>query len=111
MKLTCAFLLLAAITLSEPYCFVFRHEETDDPSVKCKDSSDGSYHAIGDSWRNSQCGDCGCGANVGSCCAAMARPIAPENCVAMLDLQRCQYTVYRKDDPSVPCQAMASVGK
>eukprot|EP00062_Callorhinchus_milii_P025881 gi/632987359/ref/XP_007910744.1/ PREDICTED: beta-microseminoprotein A1-like [Callorhinchus milii] len=111
MKLISAFLLLAAITLSEPFCLVIEHEKTDDPNLKCKDPSDGSYHALGTRWRNRRCDDCLCEPEVVTCCSTIAKPTAPRKCVVMFDQRRCKYDIHKKRRPSVACRATGSVGK
>merc|ERR1712212_193044 len=103
--LALALLLCALPSVMHAACF---QQLLKPGATHCNDHTDGTWHAVGSNWRNSQCWDCACD----GCCTAYSEPRSfPDDCVAELDLKECVYKVFKKDDPSVPCPIFASVGK
>uniref|UniRef100_A0A665W419 Beta-microseminoprotein n=1 Tax=Echeneis naucrates TaxID=173247 RepID=A0A665W419_ECHNA len=63
----------------------------------CTDEVDNTWHAVGSSWRNSECMDCTCD----ECCSAYYIPREiPTDCVSVFDSKACVYKVHKKDDPT-----------
>uniref|UniRef100_A0A674PFV8 Uncharacterized protein n=1 Tax=Takifugu rubripes TaxID=31033 RepID=A0A674PFV8_TAKRU len=68
----------------------------------------GTWHAIGSSWRNSECMDCTCA----GCCSAFSIPSSfDDDCISVFDKVACEYKVYKKDNPSISCPIYGAVGK
>uniref|UniRef100_A0A3Q1GD47 Pacifastin domain-containing protein n=1 Tax=Acanthochromis polyacanthus TaxID=80966 RepID=A0A3Q1GD47_9TELE len=77
--LTLALLLCALLSLSDAFCYIKL------PTLgmtHCQDDVDKTWHAVGSSWRNSECMDCSC-----------------SGCL------------HKKDDPTVLCTNYAQIGK
>ncbi|XP_056888801.1 beta-microseminoprotein-like isoform X2 [Takifugu flavidus] len=103
--LALAVLTCAQVLPSHAFCYVkpMRKDMT-----HCMDETDGTWHAIGSSWRNSECMDCTCA----SCCSAYSRPtLFDDDCISVFDKVACEYKVYKKDNPSISCPIYGSVGK
>ncbi|XP_040011064.1 beta-microseminoprotein-like isoform X2 [Xiphias gladius] len=103
--LALAVLLSSLLSLSNAACYVKRVE----PGLThCLDEVDKTWHAVGSTWRNSNCLDCTCS----GCCDSFFSPtVFPDDCVAVLDLEACEYIVHKKDDPSVICPVRVKKGK
>uniref|UniRef100_A0A669C8V1 Beta-microseminoprotein n=2 Tax=Oreochromis TaxID=8139 RepID=A0A669C8V1_ORENI len=103
--LALALLLCALLSLTNSQCFV----KPQTPGMThCKDDVDGTWHAVGSTWRNSKCWDCTCR----SCCAGYTTPRQfPDDCVSVFDSKRCEYIVHKRDDPTELCPIFAAVGK
>ncbi|XP_061115452.1 beta-microseminoprotein-like, partial [Conger conger] len=73
----------------------------------CQDHVDHTWHAIGSTWRNSECQDCSCG----RCCDGFARPVnIPDDCTMEFDKKECEYKVFKKNDPTQSCPVHGWVG-
>uniref|UniRef100_A0A8C2ZCK7 Beta-microseminoprotein-like n=1 Tax=Cyclopterus lumpus TaxID=8103 RepID=A0A8C2ZCK7_CYCLU len=81
--LALALLLCALASMSNASCF---HKATKPVNNRCQDHVDKTWHDVGSSWRNSQCYDCTCD----SCCTG-------------LDLKICEYKLFKRNNPTVPC--------
>nr|XP_040051782.1 beta-microseminoprotein-like [Gasterosteus aculeatus aculeatus] len=104
-SLALALLLCALASPSEAHCFINNVKEG---TTHCQDYADNTWHAVGSSWRNSECMDCTCG----QCCSGYTTPrVFPDNCVSVFDPQACQYVVHVKGDPTTLCPIFAAVGK
>ncbi|XP_037633217.1 beta-microseminoprotein-like [Sebastes umbrosus] len=103
--LALALLLCALASLSNAYCFLKPMKQG---VTHCQDDVDQTWHAVGSSWRNSNCMDCDCS----GCCSAFSNPTSfPDYCEKVFDNAACEYRVHRKDNPSVPCPIYDAVGK
>uniref|UniRef100_A0A8C4HUF0 Beta-microseminoprotein n=1 Tax=Dicentrarchus labrax TaxID=13489 RepID=A0A8C4HUF0_DICLA len=103
--LALALLLCALLSLSNAQCFT---RILKPGMTHCQDNVDNTWHAVGSSWRNSECMDCSCE----GCCAGYSTPRQfPDDCVSVFDSKACQYIVHKKDDPTVECPIYAAVGK
>ncbi|XP_078421558.1 beta-microseminoprotein-like isoform X1 [Cetorhinus maximus] len=80
-------------------------------SQNCRDDVDGTWHAHGENWINSDCMGCSCSVESMSCCTTYGTPtVYPDDCIAVFDRENCQYRVHKKNDTSVECRVYASVG-
>ncbi|XP_048837805.1 beta-microseminoprotein-like [Brienomyrus brachyistius] len=103
--LTLALLLCASLLHSEAACF-FKTLKPGD--THCQDPTDKTWHAVGSSWRNSECLDCTCF----QCCQAYMTPIGlPDDCEKEFDKINCKYNVFKKNDPNQSCPYAYAVGK
>nr|XP_033475218.1 beta-microseminoprotein-like [Epinephelus lanceolatus]XP_033476510.1 beta-microseminoprotein-like isoform X3 [Epinephelus lanceolatus] len=103
--LALAFLLCALAPLSNGACF---QREVEPDMTHCQDDVDGTWHAVGSSWRNSRCMDCTCS----GCCSGYSTPTRiPDECVSVFDSEACEYIVHKRDNPSVLCPIFGAVGK
>uniref|UniRef100_A0A8C4HUB5 Beta-microseminoprotein n=1 Tax=Dicentrarchus labrax TaxID=13489 RepID=A0A8C4HUB5_DICLA len=101
-------LLCVLPSLSNAACGCFPPIDT----THCMDTSDYTWHAVGSTWRNSECMVCSCGLFELECCDGYATPRQfPDDCVSVFDSKACQYIVHKKDDPTVECPIYAAVGK
>uniref|UniRef100_A0A8C2ZCF9 Beta-microseminoprotein-like n=1 Tax=Cyclopterus lumpus TaxID=8103 RepID=A0A8C2ZCF9_CYCLU len=95
--LALALLLCALASMSNAQCF---RKATKPVNNRCQDHVDKTWHDMGSSWRNSQCYDCTCD----SCCTGYSTPQNfPDDCVSVLDLNACEYKVFKRDNPTVQC--------
>uniref|UniRef100_A0AAY5KY03 Beta-microseminoprotein n=1 Tax=Esox lucius TaxID=8010 RepID=A0AAY5KY03_ESOLU len=80
---------------------------------QCLYDKDGTWHAIGSSWRTSDCMDCGCNDNGAmDCCTAFGIPTnIPDDCMKEFDQKACKFNVFKKNDRSIPCHALGYSGK
>ncbi|XP_042344744.1 beta-microseminoprotein-like isoform X2 [Plectropomus leopardus] len=102
--LALATLLCALVPLISPHCY----GKPETSGTHCQDYADKTWHAVGSSWRNSNCMDCTCS----SCCSAYSIPTKfPPNCESVFDSEACEYIVRKKNDPSVRCPIYGAVGK
>uniref|UniRef100_A0A3Q3VVV4 Beta-microseminoprotein-like n=1 Tax=Mola mola TaxID=94237 RepID=A0A3Q3VVV4_MOLML len=100
-----ALLICALLSLSSAQCY---GKPVDPDMTHCKDDVDNTWHAVGSSWRNSECMDCSCR----GCCSAYSTPMVfPDDCVKVFDSKACEYIVHKKNDPTVLCPIYAAVGK
>ncbi|XP_041794012.1 beta-microseminoprotein-like [Chelmon rostratus] len=98
-------LLCALVSMANAYCFTMAVKPG---MTHCQDKVDETWHAVGSTWRNSECMDCTCS----GCCTAYSTPRQfPEDCVSVFDSEACEYKVHKKGDPSVQCPIYAAVGK
>ncbi|XP_040898704.1 beta-microseminoprotein-like [Toxotes jaculatrix] len=103
--LVLAVLLCGLLSLSNTQCYF---KSVKPGMTHCQDDVDNTWHAIGSTWRNSNCMNCSCS----GCCAVYHTPRQfPDDCVSVFDSQACQYIVHKKDDPAVQCPIYAAVGK
>ncbi|KAL6114421.1 uncharacterized protein ACO6RY_05194 [Pungitius sinensis] len=103
--LALALLLCALASLSEAQCF---SKSLKRGMTHCQDDADKTWHAVGSSWRNSECMDCTCT----GCCSGYSTPtLFPDNCVSVFDPQVCRYIVHVKGDPTTSCPIHGAVGK
>uniref|UniRef100_A0A3Q2CTE9 Beta-microseminoprotein n=1 Tax=Cyprinodon variegatus TaxID=28743 RepID=A0A3Q2CTE9_CYPVA len=90
-------LLSTLMSLSNAQCF-----------THCQDNFDLTWHVRGTTWRNSGCMECDCE----RCCSVYGVPTGfPDDCEAVFDEKACEYTVHKKDDPSVLCPVFHYSGK
>ncbi|XP_072565329.1 beta-microseminoprotein-like [Paramormyrops kingsleyae] len=102
---TLALLLCALLLHSEAACSVHPLKLS---ATHCQDFIDKTWHAVGSSWRNSECLDCTCS----QCCHAYGTPVnLPEGCVKEFDKINCKYNVFKEDDPNQSCPYYGAVGK
>ncbi|XP_043940305.1 beta-microseminoprotein-like [Protopterus annectens] len=78
---------------------------------ECKDIYDKTIHPLNSQWRNSQCLDCFCKKEFIKCCTRPTPVSYPTECEKVFDQKTCEYTVVRKDDPSVSCPVYGASGK
>ncbi|XP_037392055.1 beta-microseminoprotein isoform X2 [Pygocentrus nattereri] len=82
-------------------CFISQLEEG---ATHCQDETDKTWHAVGSSWRNSQCVECSCESNLMTCCEGLATVTGyADNCVVVYDYTKCTFEVVNKNDPSEHC--------
>uniref|UniRef100_A0A3B3S122 Beta-microseminoprotein n=1 Tax=Paramormyrops kingsleyae TaxID=1676925 RepID=A0A3B3S122_9TELE len=103
---TLALLLCALVLHSEASCFV-QPLKPGMCATHCQDVIDKTWHAVGSSWRNSECLDCTC-----SHLSLMTQyrhftysvPAGtPEGCVEEFDQINCKYYVFIENYPNQPC--------
>ncbi|XP_029685250.1 beta-microseminoprotein-like [Takifugu rubripes] len=96
--------ICSGVTLT---CFLLCQATRKD-MTHCMDETDGTWHAIGSSWRDSECMDCTCA----GCCSAFSIPSSfDDDCISVFDKVACEYKVYKKDNPSISCPIYGAVGK
>ncbi|XP_064421640.1 beta-microseminoprotein-like [Latimeria chalumnae] len=101
--------LIITFDFCYPACFLSVKDVI--PNKGCRDTNDGQVHNFGSSWV-SNCLDCSCSEDAVRCCDVMSRPVLiPEDCDMVFDQANCEYKVFKKDNPSVPCKPLAEVGK
>ncbi|XP_046871915.1 beta-microseminoprotein-like [Hypomesus transpacificus] len=112
-SLVLAVLLCALPSMLNAACFLagFPGE------TKCQDAADQTWHAVGSTWRTSDCLRCTCRLDAGlkvemRCCHAYLNNIRiPDDCVSKFDKKTCQHIVHKKDDPSTNCPILEASGK
>uniref|UniRef100_A0AAY5KIH5 Beta-microseminoprotein n=1 Tax=Esox lucius TaxID=8010 RepID=A0AAY5KIH5_ESOLU len=109
-SLALAVALGAMLPLIHAYCWM---KEPIGDMKQCLYDKDGTWHAIGSSWRTSDCMDCGCNDNGAmDCCTAFGIPTnIPDDCMKEFDQKACKFNVFKKNDRSIPCHALGYSGK
>ncbi|XP_015244664.1 PREDICTED: beta-microseminoprotein A1-like [Cyprinodon variegatus] len=109
MKYLLLALLLCVLTsLSDAHCEVKPQTPETQNETHCQDNFDLTWHVRGTTWRNSGCMECDCE----RCCSVYGVPTGfPDDCEAVFDEKACEYTVHKKDDPSVLCPVFHYSGK
>ncbi|XP_033947436.1 beta-microseminoprotein-like [Pseudochaenichthys georgianus] len=98
--LALALLFCALASLSDAQC---QTKALQPNMTHCQDDSDHTWHPVGSLWRNSECLDCSCT----GCCQAYITPTeVPEDCVAVLDTQACEYIVHTKGNSNGLCEGV-----
>ncbi|XP_072341724.1 beta-microseminoprotein-like [Scyliorhinus torazame] len=110
--LVCVALLLLAVRYGESSCYRVPQPVPTEITKTCRDDVDGTWHAAGESWNNTDCVRCACSVELMSCCTMYGRPAGySEDCIAVFDRQNCLYRVHLKNDSSIKCTVSAMVGK
>ncbi|XP_038641594.1 beta-microseminoprotein-like [Scyliorhinus canicula] len=111
-SLVCVALLLLAVDDAESSCYVSPQQVPNEITRKCKDDVDGTWHELGETWRNTDCMRCECSAESMSCCTMYGIPSGySDDCIAFFDRQSCRYRVHLRNDSSIECGVHHSVGK
>ncbi|CAF2139508.1 unnamed protein product [Rotaria magnacalcarata] len=73
---------------------------------------DGRLRSFNDSWKTKDCQQCSCQRSGISCCSSFVTPVGyDKSCHAVFNKRLCQYDVVRKNNPSIKCRVMSSVGR
>uniref|UniRef100_A0AAY5KQZ6 Beta-microseminoprotein n=1 Tax=Esox lucius TaxID=8010 RepID=A0AAY5KQZ6_ESOLU len=105
-SLALVLILCALLPLVHAFCYV--KPDVTPGRTHCLDDRDKTWHAVGSTWRNSDCMDCTCD----SCCSGYSTPVSfPAECKKEWDQKACEFKVVKKSNPSISCPIFAQVGK